>query len=162
MNKTNLKIENAAIDDCALIHQFIIKLAKAEEFPFDVLVTLEDLQINLFGDSSVAECLLFFIDDKPIGFAVYYFTFSTCLGKKGLHLEDLYIEPEYQGFGFGKQVMQHLANIATTNDCARFEWWALKTNVSAIQFYENLGAKRLDEISIFRLSDGPLNSLSEF
>ncbi len=159
MNKTNLKIENAAIDDCALIYQFIIKLAKAEEFPFDVLVTLEDLQVNLFGDSSVAECLLFFIDDKPIGFAVYYFTFSTCVGKNGLHLEDLYIEPEYHGNGFGKQIMQYLAELAVAKKCARFEWWVVNSNLPAIQFYKKLGAKQLNELSIFRLTGTELDNL---
>lgn len=146
-----MKIKQASTEDAELLVQFIQKLARLEVFPFAVTVTAQDLKENLLSPSSTAGAILLYAGDKPCGFAVYYYTFSTTTGKYGLHLDDLFIEPEYQGLGWGKQVLIYLSKLAEDNQCARFEWWALKTNESAIQFYEKLGAKQLDELAIFRL-----------
>ncbi len=158
---SQLVIRQANLDDSEIIFDYIIKLAHLEKFPFEISVTLEALQTNLFSDDSVAKCLIFCIANKPVGFAVYYFTFSTCLGKKGLHLEDLYLEPDFHGKGLGKKIMQYLANIAKIKDCARFEWWVVNTNLPAIRFYKKLGARPLNELSIFRLSGTDLDNLVE-
>ncbi|NQZ30628.1 MAG: GNAT family N-acetyltransferase [Oceanospirillaceae bacterium] len=146
-----LKIQSATQQDAELILHFIKELAIAEAFPFEVSVTKEALERNLFGAEPAAQAIIFYVNNKACGFAVFYYSFSTTTGKRGLHLDDLYIQPEYQGQGFGKQVLVYLSKLAIEEECARFEWWALNTNVSAIKFYLGLGAKKLEEISVFRL-----------
>lgn len=151
-----MKIVQATIKDSKLLVYFIKALAKAEEFPCEVMVTVENIQENLFSSNSVAEAIICYENNQPCGFAVYYYTFSTTLGKRGLHLDDLFIEPKYQGKGFGKQVLVHLSKLASENHCARFEWWVLKKNLSAIKFYEKFGAQELEELSIFRLESSSI------
>jgi GNAT superfamily N-acetyltransferase len=145
------EILKANKEDADLILHFIKRLAVAEKFPYEVLATKEDLEENLFAPSPDAEAVILQVNKKACGFAVFYYTFSTTTGKRGLHLDDLYIEPDYQGKGLGKKVMDYLSQLAISKKCARFEWWALKTNVSAIKFYNNIGAKSLDELTVFRL-----------
>ncbi|MGR2770429.1 GNAT family N-acetyltransferase [Photobacterium ganghwense] len=156
-----MRIEKAAIEDADLLVYFIKRLAEYEAFPFDVTVTADDLRVNLLSPSSTAEAVLLYAGEKPCGFAVYYYTFSTTTGKRGLHLDDLFIEPEYQGRGWGKQVLVYLSKLAVENQCARFEWWALKTNVSAIKFYERIGAQQLDELAIFRMDKSGTSGLAK-
>lgn len=145
------EILNASADDTELILRYIRELAIAEKFPFEVSVTKEDIKKNLFGTNPAAEALICYADKKPCGFAVFYHTFSTTTGKRGLHLDDFYVQPEFQGQGLGKKVLGHLAELAIRRRCARFEWWALKTNDTAIKFYKSIGARNLEEILIFRL-----------
>lgn len=156
-----LEMQDATKQDAALILHFIKELAIAEAFPFDISVTKESLEQHLFGDNRAAEAIILYMNKKACGFAVFYYSFSTTTGKRGLHLDDLYILPDYQGQGFGKQVLVYLAKLAIEKDCARFEWWALNTNVSAIKFYQNLGAKNLEEISVFRLDEKGIANLSD-
>lgn len=156
-----LKFVPAQSTDSSLILKYIRELAIAEKFPFQVSVTLSDIEANLFGEDTTAKSVILYLDEKPCGFAVYYYTFSTTTGKRGLHLDDLYIEPEYQGQEIGKKTLIYLAQIAKEKDCARFEWWTLKTNDSAIRFYSNIGAKKLDEISVFRLNQSQIEHLAE-
>ncbi|GAB2197039.1 GNAT family N-acetyltransferase [Sessilibacter sp. MAH4] len=156
-----LKFVPAQDSDSKLILKYINDLAICEKFPFPISVTLSDIETNLLGNDAIAKAIIFYLDEKPCGFAVYYFTFSTTTGKRGLHLDDLYVEPECQGRGVGKKALVYLAQIARENDCARFEWWALKTNDSAIQFYLNVGAQELDVISVFRLNQPQIEKLLE-
>ncbi|SBS34991.1 Acetyltransferase (GNAT) family protein [Marinomonas spartinae] len=156
-----LTFKLAQSGDSKLILKYIRDLAIAEEFPFEISATLSDIEANLLGKDATAKALILQIDEKPCGFAVYYYTFSTTTGKRGLHLDDLYIEPEFQGNGVGKKTLIYLAQLAKEKGCARFEWWALKTNDSAIKFYSNIGAKKLDEISVFRLNLPQIESLAE-
>ncbi|MFM2482178.1 GNAT family N-acetyltransferase [Celerinatantimonas sp. YJH-8] len=156
-----LKFVPAQDTDSKLILKYISDLAISEKFPFPISVTLSDIETNLLGKDAVAKAVIFYLDEKPCGFAVYYFTFSTTTGKRGLHLDDLYVEPMYQGRGVGKRALVYLAQIARERDCARFEWWALKTNDSAIKFYLNAGAQVLDEISVFRLNQSQIEKLLE-
>lgn len=144
-------IRFARKNDSEIILRYIKELAVAEEFPFEVSVTKEEIENNLFSSNPAAEAVILYRGDTPCGFAVYYQTFSTTTGKRGLHLDDLYIQPEYQGRGIGTKVFSYLAQLAIQRDCARVEWWALRTNDAAIKFYKNMGAKDLDEISVFRL-----------
>ncbi|MCE0495461.1 GNAT family N-acetyltransferase [Vibrio salinus] len=148
-------------EDSSLILKYIQDLAVAEQFPFDVSVTIQDIETNLFGSDSVATAVIMHFDTIPCGFAVFYYTFSTTTGKRGLHLDDLYIEPEFQGKGIGKKTLCYLARLAEEKECARFEWWALKTNDAAIKFYLRVGAKKLDEISVFRLDKYQLRELAD-
>ncbi|NQZ80896.1 MAG: GNAT family N-acetyltransferase [Colwellia sp.] len=154
------KILPAKKENSALILQFIKELAVVEEFPFEVSVTRKDLENNLFSDTPEAQAIICYQDNRPCGFAVFYFTFSTTTGKRGLHLDDLYIQPEYQGQGQGKKVLIHLAKLARKKSCARFEWWALRTNVAALKFYQKIGAKSLNELLIFRLNSAEIINLS--
>lgn len=154
------EIRSAKKSDSKLILYYIKELAIAENFPFEISVTQKGIEANLFDSNTSANALICYFDDVPVGFAVYYYTFSTTTGKKGLHLDDLYIDPKYQGKGFGKKVMQYLAQLAIENKCARFEWWTLKTNDSAFKFYKKIGAKHLDELSIFRLEPEEIELLA--
>ncbi|WP_335921744.1 GNAT family N-acetyltransferase [Shewanella chilikensis] len=142
----------AEIEDSKLILSFIHKLAKFENFPYEISVQESDLEKNLFSEDALARAIIIYYNESPVGFIVYYFSFSTTTGKKGLHLDDLYVEPEYQGLGLGKKALKYLAGVAIDNECARFEWWSLKTNEKAINFYKKLGAKELQEITVFRLT----------
>lgn len=142
----------AKIEDSKLILSFIHKLAKVENFPYEISVQESDLDKNLFSEDALARAIIIYYNESPVGFIVYYFSFSTTTGKKGLHLDDLYVEPEYQDLGLGKKALKYLAGVAIDNDCARFEWWSLKTNDKAINFYKKLGAKELQEITVFRLT----------
>ena len=156
-----LKIEPAKIEDVSLILKFIQELAVFEEFPFDVTVTKDDLEKNLFGQNSIAETIICYSNETPCGFAVFYNTFSTTTGKPGLHLDDLFILPQYQGQGIGSKVLHYLSNLAKDRGCARFEWWALKTNIAATQFYQGIGAKTVDEINVFRLNSKEIDSVAK-
>jgi len=155
-----LKIQSAKKEDSELILHFIKELAIAEDFPFEVSVTKEDIENNLFGSSPDAEAIILYVNKRACGFGVYYYTFSTTTGRRGLHLDDLYIQPEYQGQGLGKKVLIYLSQLALQKGCARFEWWALKTNDSAIKFYKKLGARSLEEITVFRLDSEGISDLS--
>ena len=148
---TELEIKQAALPDVPLILSFIRELAEEEGFPHAVTVTETDLQHNLFGDNPAAEVLIFYADDLPAGFAVYYHTFSTTRGRRGLHLDDLYIRPQFRGRGMGKKALGTLAHIAATRDCDRFEWWALEWNEKARDLYRQIGATEMKELGIFRL-----------
>lgn len=155
-----MKILAAKKENSGLILHFIKELAITEKFPFEVSVTKEQIESNLFGVSPAAEAVIIYVGNKPCGFAVFYYSFSTTTGKRGLHLDDLYVEPDYQGQGLGKKVLIYLSKLAIQKDCARFEWWALNTNDSAIKFYMNIGAKKLDEITVFRLNAKGISNLS--
>ncbi len=158
---TNLDIRQAEESDVTLILILIKELAKAEGFPHEVSVTETDLKKNLFGDNPAAEVLLFYLNDEPAGFVVYYQTFSTTTGKTGLHLDDMYIRPNFQGRGIGKKALGTLASIAYKRGCGRFEWWALKWNEKAVGFYENIGARKMSELRIFRLQGEEIWSVSD-
>lgn len=156
-----LRFVPAQDSDSKLILEYIKELAIAEKFPFQVSVTLLDIQKNLLGKNATAKAVILYLNEKPCGFAVYYYTFSTTTGKRGLHLDDLYVEREHQGKGIGKKTLIYLAKKAKKNDCARFEWWALNTNDSAIKFYLNIGAKKLEEISVYRLNQSQIENLAK-
>ena len=128
-----LNILFAKESDSELILRYIREWAIAEKFPFEVSVTKEQIEANLFSSNPAAEAVILYQGDTPCGFAVFYHTFSTTTGKRGLHLDDLYIQPEYQNQGIGTKVFGYLAQLAIQRDCARFEWWALKTNDAAIK-----------------------------
>jgi GNAT superfamily N-acetyltransferase len=102
-----------------------------------------------------------YLDKEPVGIAVYYQTFATTKGRPGLHLDYLYVQPQFQGHGFGKKILGHLARLAKNRGCARFEWCTLEWNEKAIRFYESIGARNMQELRIFRLGQENIQSVSE-
>lgn len=136
-----LIIRDASIEDSAIIHKFVIELARYEKAEHEVIADIADIEHSIFGEHSTVKALICEYKNQPIGFAVYFYNYSTWLGKNGLYLEDLYVSPEHRGIGAGKKLLQHLARIAVDNDCGRFEWSVLDWNTPAIEFYDSIGAK---------------------
>lgn len=157
----NIAIRKATADDAGLILGFITDLAIYEKAEEEVVATESDIRNSLFGSDSVASAIICSIDNDPVGFAVYFLNYSTWLGKYGLFLEDLYVSPRYRGSGAGKALLKHLAKIALSKDCGRFEWNVLDWNKPAIKFYQSLGAKPQDEWVGYRLTGHALEELAK-
>jgi len=157
---SNTEIRQATVNDAALIHRFITELAIYEKAEHEVLTTESDIRESLFGNGSTTKALICNIDNVPVGFAVYFFSYSTWLGKHGLFLEDLYVSPEARGSGAGKALLRHLAKITVSKNCGRFEWNVLDWNEPAIQFYKSLGAKPQDQWIGYRLVGQALEDLA--
>src|SRR6478752_5682001 len=148
----NFQIRPARLDEVPIILQLIRDLATYERAPDDVVATEEQLVEVLFGQRPVAEVLLAYEGESPVGFAVYFYNFSTRLGRPGLYLEDLFVKPEKRGKGYGRALLESLAQIAHERGCGRMEWAVLDWNEPAIQFYRKLGAQPMDEWTVFRLT----------
>jgi GNAT superfamily N-acetyltransferase len=157
---TELLIREATIADVPLILQLIRELATYERAPDAVVATEECLREVLFGPDPAAHVLLAFADAGAAGFAVYFFNFSTWLGRPGLYLEDLFVKPELRGRGYGRALLVRLAQIARERGCGRMEWAVLDWNKPAIQFYKKLGAVPLDDWTVFRLTRGGITNLA--
>jgi GNAT superfamily N-acetyltransferase len=157
---SNLLIRPSTVEDVPLILDFIRGIAEYEKLSHEVTATEADIRESLFGKRPAAECVLAFWDGKPSGFAVYFHNFSTFLGKAGLYLEDLFVKPEFRGKGIGKALLLHLAGIAKELRCGRFEWAVLDWNTPAIEFYKKLGAKPMDEWTVYRLAGKALEDLN--
>src|SRR5438477_10290158 len=149
---TDFKIRPACLEDVPVILQLIHDLATYERAPDEVSATEEQLVEVLFGEKPAAEVLLAFEEESPIGFAVYFYNFSTWLGRPGLYLEDLFVKPEKRGKGYGRALLVDLAKIARDRGCGRMEWAVLNWNEPAIKFYRSLGAKPMEEWAVFRLT----------
>ena len=148
----SLHIRPATANDAELILRFIIDLAIYEKAEHEVKTDAAGLRDSLFGEGSSSHALICEQDGVPIGYAVYFFNYSTWLGKHGLYLEDLYVSPEARGCGAGKALLQHLARIAVDRGCGRFEWSVLDWNQPAIDFYQSFGARPQDEWTTYRLT----------
>ena len=136
-----LAIRPAVPADVATILAFIRKLAAYEREPDAVSATEDDLLRHGFGPHPYFECLIAEDDATPVGFALYFFDYSTWLGQPGLYLEDVFVDPPFRGRGFGKALLQELASIAQARGCARMKWEVLDWNTPAIDFYRSLGAE---------------------
>jgi GNAT superfamily N-acetyltransferase len=156
-----LVIRPARVEDVPVILQLIRDLATYERAPHEVTATEEQLVDVLFGELPAAEVLLAFEGQSPIGFAVFFHNFSTWLGRRGLYLEDLFIKPEKRGKGYGRALLVELAKIARERECGRMEWAVLDWNEPAIKFYHSLGAKPMDEWTVFRLTDDGIARLAD-
>ena len=148
----NFQIRPAQVADVPIILQLIRDLAAYERALDEVTATEEQLVDVLFGERPAAEVLLAFEGNTPAGFAVFFYNFSTWLGRPGLYLEDLFVKPEKRGKGYGRALLVELAKIARDRGCGRMEWAVLNWNESAIKFYQALGAKPMDEWTVFRLT----------
>jgi GNAT superfamily N-acetyltransferase len=156
-----LTIRPATVTDVPSILELIRALAAYERAPHEVTATEERLVDVLFGKKPAAEVLLAFEGEKPVGFAVYFHNFSTWLGRPGLYLEDLFVRPEQRGKGYGRALLVELAKIARDRGCGRMEWAVLDWNEPAIDFYRKLGAKPMDEWTVFRLTHDGIERLAE-
>jgi GNAT superfamily N-acetyltransferase len=157
----SLNIRPASRDDAALILRFITELAIYERAEHEVKTDVAGIESSLFAEGASASALICERDGQPIGYAVYFFNYSTWLGRNGLYLEDLYVTPEARGTGAGKALLQYLARLAVSRGCGRFEWSVLDWNEPAIQFYESLGARPQDEWTTYRLTGEALQALAE-
>lgn len=153
-----LMLRAATADDVPLILNFIRGLAAYENLLPEVEATEERLRATLFpvDARAPAECVLAFENEIPAGFALFFTNYSTFLAKPGLYLEDLFVKPELRGRGIGKALLLHLAALANARGCGRMEWTVLDWNQPAIEFYESLGAKRMREWQICRLTGAAL------
>ncbi len=153
-------IRPAAMEDVPTILAMIRGLAAYEELAHQVEANEDDLRRTLFGERSAAEALLGFEDGVAVGLAVYFHSYSTFLGRRGLYLEDLFVLPEHRGRGYGKAFLRRLAAIARERGCTRMEWAVLDWNRPAIEFYEALGARPLDEWTTFRMTGDAIDALA--
>jgi GNAT superfamily N-acetyltransferase len=149
---SSLHIRPAVSADAALILHFIKELAIYEKAEHEVVASEADILHTLFGPDSSTEALICEVDGEPAGFAVYFFSYSTWLGRRGLYLEDLYISPQCRGAGAGKALLKHLAQLAVEKQCGRFEWSVLDWNEPAIEFYKSIGAEPRAEWVRYRLA----------
>lgn len=156
----NFEIKFATINDVPLILQFIKELAEYEKLLDMVTATEEILQEKLFGEKPCAEVIIAYVDNKPVGFALFFSNFSTFLGKPGIYLEDLYVIPAMRGMGIAKQILNFLAKLTLDRDCGRLEWWVLDWNKPAIDFYKKIGAKPMDEWTVHRVTGQALHDLA--
>ncbi|KJU75755.1 GNAT family N-acetyltransferase [Pseudomonas chengduensis] len=147
-----INIRPATPNDAELILRFITDLAIYEKAEHEVKTDAAGIRDSLFAEGSTAHGLICENDGQPIGYAVYFFNYSTWLGKHGLYLEDLYVSPEARGLGAGKALLRHLAQLAVARGCGRFEWSVLDWNTPAIDFYESFGARPQSEWTTYRLT----------
>jgi GNAT superfamily N-acetyltransferase len=152
------RIEPASERDLPLILKLIKDLAEYEKLAHAVIATEEVLHESLFT-KRVAEVLIGYAGDEPAGFAVFFQTFSTFLGVPGMYLEDIFVEPRWRRKGLGRQLLVHLAKIANERGYGRVEWSVLDWNEPAIGFYKALGAKPVDQWTVFRLTGESLREL---
>lgn len=154
-----LSFRSAVREDTPLILSFIRSLAEYEQMADQVVATEELLEQELF-DRHSAEVLFAMEDGKEVGFALYFYNFSTFLGRAGLYLEDLFVKPECRGKGYGKALLQQLAKIAVSRGCGRMEWWCLDWNKPSIDFYLSLDAEPMSDWTVYRLSGDTLSALA--
>jgi GNAT superfamily N-acetyltransferase len=157
----DFKIRPATAGDIPIILELIMALATYERAPNDVIATESGLKEVLFGKKPAAEVLLAFENARPVGFAVFFHNFSTWLGRPGLYLEDLFVRPEDRGKGYGRALLVELAKVARERGCGRMEWAVLDWNEPAINFYRKLGAKPMDEWTVFRLTRDGIARLAD-
>ena len=156
----SLRIEPAGESDVPVILSFIRKLADYEKLSHLVVATEENIREHVFGANAVAEVLLAYWDEEPVGFALYFRNFSTFLGQPGIYLEDLFVEPAHRGKGIGKALLIRLAKIAVERGYGRLEWAVLDWNTPSIEFYRSLGAAPLDAWTGYRLTGEALSRLT--
>lgn len=154
-----LRIRAAQPADVPVIADLIRQLAKFEKLENEVVLTEELLVNGLFGPHPYAETVIAEEDGQPIGFALFFHTFSTFLARPGIYLEDLFVLAEHRGRGVGRALLAHLAHLAVERGCGRLEWAVLNWNQEAIRFYERLGARPNSEWTVYRLAGEALGSL---
>lgn len=147
-------------EDTPLILRFIRELADYEKLLDQVVADEATLEEWLF-DKQKAEVIFVMAEEEEAGFALFFHNFSTFLGRAGLYLEDLYVKPEYRGRGYGKALLQKLAQIAVERGCGRLEWWCLDWNRPSIDFYLSLGAEPMSDWTVYRIAGNTLTALAE-
>lgn len=154
----NITIYPAQRADAGVILDMIIELAEYELARNQVIATREDIEKTLFGPDARTEALICAIDGEPVGYAVFFMSYSTWLGKNGIYLEDLYIAKRFRQHGAGKALLAHVAKLAKERGCGRLEWSVLDWNKSAIDFYDSIGANAQSEWIRYRLDEQGIDS----
>ena len=157
---SNLTIREAEESDNDQIHQLIMDLAEFEKIKDTVEADKDSTHAALFGNDPSAEAIVAEVDMEIVGTAIFFHNYSTFIGKRGLYLEDIYVRPEHRGNGIGRSLLSRLARIAEQRDCGRMEWTVLDWNTKAIDFYDELGGKILDEWKIVRLDAEGIKKVS--
>lgn len=155
-----LSFRFATVEDVKTILFFIKELAAYEKMLDEVVATEEILKEWIF-EKKKAEVIFAVKEGKEIGFALFFHNFSTFLGRSGIYLEDLYVDPKYRGNGYGKAILKELARIAVERGCGRLEWWCLDWNKPSIDFYLSLGAEPMEDWTVYRIAGDTLKKLSE-
>ena len=158
MEKFNIRTARA--EETGTILKFIKKLADYEKLSNEVEATEETLYESIFVRHE-AEVIFAEENDEVVGFALFFHNFSTFVGRKGLYLEDLFVLPEKRGRGYGKALLQRLAQIALERNCGRMEWVCLDWNTPSINFYKSIGATPLEDWTIYRLTEEKLKTFAE-
>jgi GNAT superfamily N-acetyltransferase len=156
-----LHIRPATPADAELILGFITELAIYEKAEHEVVASVDDIRRSLQDPEGYARALICSLDDEPVGFALYFLSYSTWLGRKGIYLEDLYVSSKHRGVGAGKALLKHLAQIAQDSGCGRLEWSVLDWNEPAIKFYESIGAAAQPEWIRYRLAGDSLKAFAQ-
>lgn len=156
----SLTIRRAVQGDAAQVLDFIVKLAAFEKLEHEVEADEAQIEASLFGAEPKVFCDIAELDGKPVGFALWFYTYSTFQGRHGIWLEDLYVEPDARGHGIGKALLAHLARRCVDEGLGRLAWWVLNWNEHAINFYKAQGAVMHDEWTTCRVSGADLEALA--
>jgi GNAT superfamily N-acetyltransferase len=156
----DVRIETATVHDVPLLLRLIRALAEYERMSDAVVATEASLRASLFGTTPCAEAAIAHIDRDAVGFALWFQNYSTFLAKPGLYLEDLFVLPDWRGRGVGAALLRHLARIALERDYGRMEWSVLNWNEPALAFYRRIGAKPMDEWTVYRLTGEDIRNLA--
>ena len=156
----NFKIRETSEADIPLILSLIKEIAEYEKMVDEVIATEETLRESRFKNNR-ANALILETDNKKIGYCIYFYNFSTFIGKGGIYIEDIFIKKEYRGNGFGREIFKFLAKKAKEEGCKRIEWACLDWNEPSIKFYKSLGAVPMDEWTVYRLTEKEIIKLSE-
>jgi len=159
-SQTNFSIRAAQPEDVPVIHQLVRELAEYEKLTHIVTADEASLRAHLFSEPRYAEAVLVCEDAGCVGFALFFHSYSTFLGRPGLYLEDLFVRPVFRGRGYGKALMVYLAKLAVERGCGRFEWSVLDWNQPSIDFYRTLGAQPMGEWIIQRVTGPALEQLA--
>lgn len=155
---TKFRIKQATERDISVVLKLIKGLADFERLSHEVSTSEERLRETLFGSSPGAEVLIAYSAEDAVGFAVYFQSYSTFLGRPGIYLEDLFVLPAWRKQGIGRLLLERVARTAVERECGRMEWSVLDWNKAAIEFYESLGAQAMDQWTVYRLSGAALQS----
>ena len=153
-------IRRAVKEDAPRILALIKDLAEYEKAPDEAIATIEQIEETIFGANPTAYCHVAEVDGQVIGIAIWFLNYSTWLGKPGIYLEDLYVDPAYRGQGHGLAFLKTLATICVERGYERFQWWVLDWNEPAIEFYKSIGAVAMDEWTVYRVSGDALKKLA--
>ena len=157
---SDLQIQPATEADAPLILSFIKALAEYERLAHEVVATEAMVRASLFGPTPHAQAAIARIDGEPTGFMIWFSTYSTFLSRPGIYLEDLFVLPPWRGQGIGRALLQHLARIAVERGCGRIEWSVLDWNETAIRFYRSIGARPMDDWTVYRLTGDAIAQLA--
>lgn len=160
MPATSHTLRPATPADLPAIVGLILELAAYEKLEHLVVATPESIEPHLFGPRPAAEAVVGEVDGRVVAFALFFTNFSTFLGRPGLYLEDLYVQPAHRGTGLGKALLSHLGSLAVQRGCGRFEWSVLDWNETAIRFYESMGAQLLPDWRICRVTGSALQAFA--